>query len=1091
MYQVHLLADFRLVHNGTLITNVSSPRQQSLLAYLVLHRDALQPRQHLAFLFWPDSSETQARTNLRNLLHQLRRDLPDAERLLCISTRSIEWRNEMECRLDVAVFEHALRQAEEAGADEHRIQAALKEAITCYTGDLLPNLYDEWVLAERERLRMLFGQALDRLVILLEGQRDYARAIGYAVQLLHHDPLHEATYRRLMRLHALNHDRAAALRVYTTCVEVLQRELDVTPGPEMVELYQRLVREQGISEPPPKSVAAFSPHLAATMPLVGRQTAWQQLVESWQCAAGGEPHLVLISGEAGIGKTRLVEELVQWTTRQGIATAVARCYAVEGSLSYGPVVSWLRSDPLQRVLPALERVWQVELSRLLPELHLRQPDLPRPEPLTQGWQRQRLFEAVARAVTFTRPPLLLVLDDIQWCDAETLEWLHYLLRTCGQACLLLAATLRVEEIHSSHPLLAWQQALQRQGMVREIELGPLDQAQTARLAALVAGQPLDADVNQRLYQETEGHPLFIVEVSRAGPDVARTLQPGSWSPELLAPLPSAMQLVIKARLNQLSPPSRELINLAAVIGRQFTLDVLTAASGARAQALADGLDEALQRRIIREQGADGYDFSHDRIREVAYATLSHIRRRLLHHQVAEALESVFNGRIDDICGQLALHCERAGLVEQAVGYYRQAAETALRLYAHQDAIHLLSRGLQVLESLPETPERDRQDLELQLMLGSALTITRGYAAGAVEQTYRQAWALAQRVGDATQQFTALWGLRIHYSSAGQVRVGVEVGQQLVDLALAAGDEELQLHARQGLGGALFHRGEFTRARDTLEHAAALYDPARHGTHHSYYELDPGVPCLAMLTPTLWLLGYPDQALVRGRQTLAFLDDFRRPATAALCLNYLGWFDVMRGDPEQGLIKAERSIVLCRKYHFAQLLGGAIAIKGWALAELGEVAEGITLMEQGSNAWQATGARNLMPFYIYMLATGCAKAGQMERSLSLLEDALAEMVARDERRAESELLRLKADLLHRRGAATAEVEAIYQQALAIARVQQAKLLELRAALDLSRFWQEQARGAEARQLLAPLYSWFTEGFATPDLKEARTLLDTLS
>ncbi|MBX3000005.1 MAG: AAA family ATPase [Caldilineaceae bacterium] len=1084
MLHLQLLGDFRLVHNGIPITSISSQRQQSLLAYLALHSDTPQTRQHLAFLFWLDSNEAQARTNLRNLLHQLRRDLPQVERLLCISTKSVEWRSEAECSVDVAEFERALRQAEEAGADEQRIQAALEQAFACYTGDLLPALYDEWVLAERERLHTLFLQALDRLVVLLEGQRDYTRAIGYAVQLLHHDPLHEATYRRLMRLHALNHDRAAALRVYAACVEMLQRELGVAPGDETLALYQHLVSEDDLSRPSPESGSPI-----ASTPLVGRQTAWRQVMDRWQRAAGGEPHLLLISGEAGIGKTRLAEELVQWTTRQGIAAAVARCYAVEESLSYGPVVSWLRSDPLQRVLPELDPVWQVELARLLPELH--RPGLPQPEALTQGWQRQRLFEAVARAVMAVRPPLLLVLDDIQWCDAETLEWLHYLLRTCQQTRLLVAATLRIEEIDPGHLLVTWQQALQRQGMVCEVALGPLNQVQTEQLAALVAGQPLAAEVSDLLYRETEGHPLFIVEATRAGPDMARTLQPLSWSPELLAPLPTAMQLVIETRLNQLSLPSRQLINLAAVIGRQFTIDVLAAASGVDAQTLADGLDEALQRRIIREQGADGYDFSHDRIRETAYTTLSHIRRRLLHGQVAAALESVFDGRIEDVCGQLALHCERAGLTEQAVGYYRQAAETALRLYAHEDAIHLLSKSLQVLNALPQTPEREQRELDLQLMLGAGLTITRGYAAREVGEVYTRARMLAQRVEDKTLQFSALWGMRMFYANAGQSRVAVELGWQLLDLALAAGDEEMQLRARQSLGGALLHHGQFVLARDTLEQGVALYDPRRNRAQRFYYEIDPGVSCYALLILTLQMLGYPEQAQVRCHQTMSLIDELDHPASSVLALNYICSYHWMRGDAESNLACAERSLALCDKYGFTQLLGGALISRGNALADLGEIDEGITLLEQGVEMWEATGARNLVPFFLFMLANACTKAGQHERALSLLEDALAEMVERDERRAESELLRLKASLLHRRGAAPAQVEAIYQQALEIARVQQAKMLELRAAVDLSRFWQEQGRSAEARQLLADVYGWFTEGFDIPDLQEAGRLLNTLS
>ncbi|MBI1299632.1 AAA family ATPase [bacterium] len=293
---------------------VKSARQQSLVAFLALHAGTPHSRQSLAFLFWPDSSEEQAHTSLRNLLFQLRRDLPEIECLLCFGTRAVEWCSEAGVTVDVAAFRRALDRAKEAGDDEHRIQAALEEAVACDTNDLLPALYDEWILSERERLRQLYVQALDRLIVLQESRRAYDKAVVYAKQLLAHDPLHEATYRRLMRLHALNHERSAALRTYVTCAEVLQRELGVTPDMETDELYHRLLREQEIDEVAANAVGISFPQSVAVTPLVGRQFAWQQMMESWQRVGRGEPHLLLISGEAGIGKTRLVEELVQDNT---------------------------------------------------------------------------------------------------------------------------------------------------------------------------------------------------------------------------------------------------------------------------------------------------------------------------------------------------------------------------------------------------------------------------------------------------------------------------------------------------------------------------------------------------------------------------------------------------------------------------------------------------------------------------------------------------------------------------------------------------------------------------------------------------------
>ena len=449
--QVSLLGDFRLIHDEQLVTSVNTPRLQSLLTYLVLHRGAPQSRHHLAFTFWPDSTEAQALTNLRNLLYHLRRALPDADDFLHIDGQTVQWRTGTSFALvDVAEFEGALARGERSQQDGDKagLQSSLEEAAVLYRGDLLPSCYADWILPERERLRSSFVRTLERLVLLLEDEREYQSAISYAERLLRHDPLHEATYRRLMRLHALMRDRAGALRVYHTCTTVLQRELAVDPSPATREMYDRLLnadRPLGHGTPPATPIGP-----AAALQLIGRQHEWLRLREAWQTTSTGRSHFALVAGEAGIGKTRLVEELIQWAGRQGITTAATRCYAAEGVLAYGPVVSWLRSHPL----PPLEPVWRSELTRILPELLVQDPDISPPGPLTEGWQRQRFFEALARAILPPTQPLLLSIDDLHWCDRETLEWLHYLLRSAPKAQLLVVGTLRPEETDENHPLPA-------------------------------------------------------------------------------------------------------------------------------------------------------------------------------------------------------------------------------------------------------------------------------------------------------------------------------------------------------------------------------------------------------------------------------------------------------------------------------------------------------------------------------------------------------------------------------------------------------------------------------------------------------------
>ncbi len=710
---MRLLGGFLLVSGGMTVIRIDIPRLQSLLAYLVLHHNAPQSRSHLAFLLWPDSTETQAHTNLRNLIHKLRQVLPNADSYLRSDRQELQWGLDAPWTLDVLDFERALAQADEAkrAGNKTEMRRALARAAELYQGDLLPNCYDEWVMPERDRLRQAFLKTLDQLIELLEQERDYEGAINAAQRLLRHDPLHEATYRNLMRLYAVMGDRIAALRTYHTCTTVLERELGVEPSRVTRDAYERLMQ----TEEPPAEQKITHTTLFAAVPLVGRQHEWAQLQNTWRNAVTGQPHLLVLSGEAGIGKTRLAEELLTWVGRQGIATATAHCYAVGGGLAYAPIAAWLRSDVLRAGLSTLSEIWLSEVARLLPDLLEEHPHLPHPGPLTESWQRQHLFEALARAILSGNRSLLLLLDDMQWCDRETMEWLHYLLRFDEQAPMLLIGTVRTEETEIEHPLEILLKSLRRDGLVTEIALGSLDAAQTAYLAAHLAGHDLDPATVSGLYQETEGNPLFVVETVRARameqgvavqqPAESRTAPYGSM-------LPPTVQAVITARLAQLSPVAREVGSVASVIGRAFTFDVLAKASGSDEDALVRGLDELWQRRIVREQGQNAYDFSHDKLREGAYNALSGARRRMLHRRVAEALEVLHASNLNAVSSQVAAHYEQAGLTQQAITYYQQAGKVALQVYANADAMTSFQRALALLETT--SPARSQREISAQL-----------------------------------------------------------------------------------------------------------------------------------------------------------------------------------------------------------------------------------------------------------------------------------------------------------------------------------------------------------------------------------------
>jgi DNA-binding SARP family transcriptional activator len=690
---IHLLGDFRLAYDDDPVTDIDTARLQSLLAYLLLHRDAPQSRHHLAFLFWSDSTESQALTNLRHLLYQIRHALPEANRFLRIGRQTLQWQPDAPFTLDVADFERALIRADQAEqADNQKAtQEALEEAVTLYGGDLLPSCYEDWIFPERERLRQAFTEALERLIQLLEERRDYHAAIGYAQRLVRHDPLREASYRRLMRLRALVGDRAGAVRTYHECATVLERELDVAPSPTTREMYEQLVAME--EAPTPRLTA--TERRGGISPLVGRREAWSRLHDAWRKASARQPHVVSISGEAGIGKTRLAEELVQWAKRQSITTATARCYAAEGELSYAPVVAWLRALPL----PRLGQVWLSEIARILPELLAEQPELTRPGPLTEAWQRRRFFEALARAVLGGDKPLLLLIDALQWCDRGTLEWLHYLLRFDSRARLLVVGTYRPESIEPDHPLTSLLHTLRQDDQLTEIALDPLSKRETGTLAENVADRELEPNLVDCLYGETEGNPLFIVETVRAGlPDEVRT-SPSGGLVCIPRPLPSRIKDALMTRVGQISPSARALAELAATIGREFTFEVLREATDTDEDALVRELDELWQREIIREQDRAAYDFSHDKLREVIYEGLSKARRRILHRHVAQALERVYSDNLEPVVARVAAHYERADEAEQAIECYRHAAEVALTMQAEEDANRYRQRADDLLKEI--------------------------------------------------------------------------------------------------------------------------------------------------------------------------------------------------------------------------------------------------------------------------------------------------------------------------------------------------------------------------------------------------------
>jgi DNA-binding SARP family transcriptional activator len=872
--RIRVFGELHLRLGETPLPALGSGRAESLLAYLLVHRGARVPRQQLAFLLWPDSTEQQARTNLRHVLHTLRRTLPALDGFIDVTPRTLEWRTDAPFWLDLAAFDAALARGDD------------RAAVELHRGDVLPGIDDDWLRTERERLRAALVGALDRLSARLARDGRLAEAVTYAERLLQVDPLREDTYRKLMRLHDARADRGQAVRTYHACTATLQRELGVEPSEATRALYDALLP------------AGAEPADSERPVLVGRAADRGRLTALWREAEGGTARLLLVTGESGVGKTRLLEELQSWCAHRGVAIAAARSFPAEGALAYAPVAAWLRSEALTARRVRLDRGRLAELARVLPEVAA----APRADPLPEAEQRRRLFDALTDALVIPGRPLLLVADDLHWADRDTLHLLHYLIRTRPDAQLLVAATARQEDLQSLRELVRALAVIDR---VEVVELERLTAQETAVLAERLGGRRLEEPAAQRLFEETEGNPLFVVEALRAGwPGGALSLR---------------VQAVIEGRLARLSPTARELASVAATVGREFTGELLARADGGDDDALVGALDELWRRRIIRDHGPDAYDFTHDKIREVAAGALAPARRRQVHHRIASALATLQPGE----AGLVASHYDQAGAATDAVEWYRRAADVAQRMHARREAIRVLERALELA-----------RDPALQFgLLTSVIPLVanaEGFGSDRVAELQRRALDLAHRL-EVEPAPPLLRSLALMALSKSEFHHSQRFGELLRARGTRDDDDDVLLvESDYVLGISAFWQGRLADARRHFEAAVARYRPEHRATHLFSYGLDPYVVCLSRLANTLAFLGEPDAARRACDDALTRAHEIDHPPTTDTARVFAALLTLDLGDA--------RAV----RRHAAALAGAetkAAAVAGEALAGYLDVLDG--------------------------------------------------------------------------------------------------------------------------------------------------------
>jgi predicted ATPase len=481
-----------------------------------------------------------------------------------------------------------------------------------------------------------------------------------------------------------------------------------------------------------------------------------------------------------------------------------------------------------------------------------------------------------------------------------------------------------------------------------------------------------------------------------------------------------------------------------------------------------------------------YRFRHNLFQKYLYQTLDEAERAYLHAEVGRALEALYKAQTDLVAVQLARHYQAAGNVDKAVAYLLKAGQKALQLSANEEAIGHFNQGVALLKSLPDTPERARQELALQITLGNALTEIKGYAAPEVGEAYGRARQLCQTLGDAPELFSVLSGLQRFYQNRGEAKLARDMGEQLVALAENDADPDHLANAHMALGGILWFTGEFAAAQAHFETGIARYERPCHSSYVLLYGDDPGVACLSYAAWAAWFLGYPDQALEKGHAALALAEELAHPYSLAHALSLSAIFHQFRREAPAAQAQAEAALALSTEHGFPYWISIATILKGWALVEQGQVEAGLAAMRQGESAWRALGIEVGRHYLLALLAEAYGRAGQAAAGLSVLAELLP-VTSGVGHWWEAELYRLKGELLP----VEAEAEESFVQALQVARRQGARSLELRAALNLGRLWQRNGKVAEARQMLAEIYGWFAEGVGTADLQAARALLEQLS
>jgi DNA-binding SARP family transcriptional activator/predicted ATPase len=1200
---IRVLGPFQVSLDGEPVSGFASDKVRALLAYLISSPESPHRREALAGLLWPEFPERSARTNLRNALASLRNVLAEraqsgdgtASTPFLHSTRqTIQFNAQSDYRLDVDAFDRLI-------STEPPVSEDLEQAVGLVRGMFLEGFsladaapFEEWLLLRREHYGRETVRALDTLAAIYERYNAYEQALPHARRRVELEPWQENGQRQLMRLLAWGGHRSQALAQYEELYRSLQEELGVEPAAETTALYGQIrggtleepvpfpTRPLALAVSPPPFLAKEGAAEAALPVFVARERELAQLDRYLNAAVASQGKVVFVTGEAGSGKTALIQEYARRAleAHADLVAVSGNCNAYTGVgdpyLPFREVMGLLTGDVeaqwaagamtreqarrlwntlphaaqalvetgpdlidtfvlgaalLKRVMACTPRKpdWLTRLGERVERKPATGPGLTTPQQSDLFDQYTRVLQALAQEGV-----LLLVLDDLQWADAASISLLFHLGRQLAGSRILIVGAYRPEEValgrpepftgsghRERHPLAPVVNEFQRTFGDITVNLDQVEgqdfvEAFLDSPASALAPNRLGMPFRDILYRQTRGHPLFTIELLQGLQEQGNLVQDpeGRWVEGAALDwqtLPARVEAVIAERIGRLPEPLRAELRVASVEGETFTAEVV-----ARVQAASEGevvgrLSRDLDRRhrLVRAQGifwVDGqrlsrYRFRHILFQRYLYNSLDAVESAHLHAAVGNTLESLHKGQTEamsasvatgEVAGQLAWHFQEAGMATKAIDYLRQAGDRAVRLCAYQEARVHLSRGLELLLTLPRSPERDQQELALQLSLGLAWIRHGTFGPEQVGAAFARARELCEQMGKESQLCRVLGELAVFHFVRAEHRRAREFAAEAFSLAQQSGDPLLVALGHWQLGFVSFGLGEFAAARAHLQQVISFYEPQEH--HQSLVSLrgsDAGVNALSFDACCLWALGYPEQALQRSEEALALARELGHPVSLADVLAFGACMpNKMRRDACALKDHAEELMRLSKEKGFAGWLATGTCYRGEAVAMLGQFQEGIAQMREGMTAEQSLGTRLNQQGVLCTLAQAQAEAGRPEEGLTTLAEALAWLEETDERHWETEVRRAQGELLLMQGD-EAEAEASFHKAIEVARRQNAKSWELRATTSLCRLWQRQGKRVQARLILAQIYNWFTEGFDTADLKEAKALLEELT